>query len=170
MLTRLRVVDGKQFVYLQKNSAELCRFLTGKSAYTRPLAASTAFEEVLAARDKTYKASLRELMEGAAEAPAAADEQPPAVDDLGLDEPLVAAAGAPGHDRKLGKRQRASALKQLPRMAAVLVQRPGRPDWAPAVLMDNGRSAPAIEASASAGFMAPWWWVLMATSITSSTA
>ena len=43
--------EGKRFLRLKKSHEGLCRFLTGKGAWTSPLASTTVFETLRARRD-----------------------------------------------------------------------------------------------------------------------
>ena len=64
---------------------------------------------------------------------------------LAWTEPISDKASVARQSRRL----RASARKQVPRIAPVELHRPGRPVWICNVLMDNGRGAPAVEATTS---------------------
>lgn len=157
LLSRLRVVDGRQFVYLHKSCSELSKFLTGHPAWKRHLKGTTVFEDIQKVRDEKYKAVLKELMSAQATPEVAAEA--PAEDDLGLDDEAEADAPARGKREAEAvhrqRRLRKLARTQLPRMASVVWERPGRPPWSFTVLLENARGACAIEAT-SANFATMW--------------
>ena len=143
LLCGLVVVDGRQFIHLQKASPELSWFLTGLPVFKRPLLKTNAFEAVMDARDAKYQALIREMGSLDVAGPA------PLVDDLGLDAPPASvdnAAAAAGRNSKRQRRVATSLSKQLPRAVEVVVHRPGLPDWTPLVLVENGRGTAGMEA------------------------
>lgn len=145
VLGGLRVVENRQFVVLNKSNKLLCQFLTGQAAFRRPLRLSSIVEELQSARDRKYQDLLGQRSAASAPEPPQTASVAASVDDLGLDEPISDKASVARQSRRL----RASARKQVPRIAPVELHRPGRPVWICNVLMDNGRGAPAVEATTS---------------------
>ena len=146
VLAGLRVVDGKPFVYLQQSNTVLCRFLTGHPACFRPLAKTSVVEDLRRLRDEAFSTATNELIAASAPVP----EPAASVDDLGLEE-ATARDGGSNQPRVSGRwiRQRRTAiLKQVPRTMTVTCSRPGAAPWPVTLLSENGRSAPAMWATA----------------------
>ena len=149
VLSGLRVVDEQQFVYLQQSNPVLCKFLTGQAACARPMAKTSVVEDLRKLRDRAYKEALDGLL--AAGAPAPLVNAPAAsVDDLDLEAPEAepaASVDAPAASRSSRWYRRAARL-QVPRTTTVTCQRPGAAPWSVTLLMENGRGAPAMLATA----------------------
>ena len=147
VLSGLRVVDGKPFVYLQQSNTVLCRFLTGHPACFRPLAKTSVVEDLRRLRDEAYTQAMDELIAASMPVP----EPAASVEDLGLEE---ATAGddpkdAPPISQRWVRRRRQAFIKQLPRTATVNCLRPGAAPWPVTILLENGRGAPAMWATAA---------------------
>lgn len=150
VLSGLRVVDGKPFLYLQQSNRVLCKFLTGRAACFRPLVTTSVVEELRRLRDQAYRETMTALVKASStQAPKVTEEGAP-VDDLDLEAPtgetLVPCDGA--FSRARARALRKAARKQVPRTTVVTCERPGAAPWSVTLLLENGRGAPAMWATA----------------------
>jgi hypothetical protein len=150
VLTGLCTALDKPFIPLRKSDKVLSLFLTGRPAGLRPLANTLIIEKLLELRNNKRRDLAAEIrrdlrmpaVDDAGAMVAVADGQ---VDDLGLDDPAeVLVAVDPVDKRRRGICNRA-VLSQLPRTAAVSVERPDGTVWEPVLLVDVAHKAPAME-------------------------
>lgn len=153
LLQGLQCEEGKQFLYLWKNSNELSQCFGNALACKRPLVGTVAFEKVLAARNAKYTAMMQELLHGGQ--PDDDEDRPPV--DLGLDmddDELAATAGPSGGAivpvglaKLAASRRTHRALKrQLPKTASVSIDMGSDlPPWTPCLLMEDCKKAAAME-------------------------
>ena len=120
--------DGKAFLRLRKSHDGLCRFLTGKASYHRPLGSTTVFETMRKRRDE---AMAHRGLEAEADPMLA----------LGIDEPQAKAAS------RSTKRARNTAHKHAQQLSSVSVGL--GPGLEIEVLAEVGNCMPAIAATAS---------------------
>jgi len=160
VLQRLKVVEGKQFVYLTKTgggSVVLARFLTKEAPRKRPLAKTAVFESIAKLRDAAYRnfaatplGAATALDEAAATPLGAATAFDDPCEALGLDDDVEQAT-----EQRTRPRARKGAKKRLhkkdqvavPPTAEVCYERPGQTDWKFHVLLEGAAKCPAIEAT-----------------------
>ena len=155
LLGNLTIVEGHKFVHLWKGCPILNKFLTGKSAMHRPLANSSAIENLAAKRNEAFREILADEEDGGEEA-----DDP--VDALGLDEEDDVKMDYQ-KSKKNGRSecQKSKARKYLP-IRMKMMSRPSflpvevqggfapsgeSAPWRPLVLLEVASTAPAMEAT-----------------------
>ena len=150
LLCNLTIVEGHKFVHLWKGCPILNKFLTGKSAMHRPLANSSAIENLAAKRNEAFREILADEEDGGEEA-----DDP--VDALGLDEEddVMLDKNRKGQG-KAAKRKKYLPIRMKmmsrPSFLPVEVQGGFAPSgesapWRPLVLLEVASTAPAMEAT-----------------------
>lgn len=150
LLGNLTIVEGHKFVHLWKGCPILNKFLTGKSAMHRPLANSSAIENLAAKRNEAFRDILADEEDGGEEA-----DDP--VDALGLDEEddVMLDKNRKGQG-KAAKRKKYLPIRMKmmsrPSFLPVEVQGGFAPrgesaPWRPLVLLEVASTAPAMEAT-----------------------
>lgn len=150
LLGNLTIVEGHKFVHLWKGCPILNKFLTGKSAMHRPLANSSAIENLAAKRNEAFREILADEEDGGEEA-----DDP--VDALGLDEEddVMLDKNRKGQG-KAAKRKKYLPIRMKmmsrPSFLPVEVQGGFAPSgesapWRPLVLLEVASTAPAMEAT-----------------------
>ena len=152
VLTGIRTVGDKKYVTLWKNSPELAKLFAGVAACKRPLAKTSVFEKITAARNSKVRELMGALMDDAAANEVGGAEQLVPIADLGLDDEqeqgVMVAAGQPAMPRQKQRRISKSVKKQIPRAVQISIDvGGGGPVWEPVVLTDHAAKAVAIEAT-----------------------
>ena len=138
--------DGKRFVRLKKSHEGLCRFLTGRGSWSRPLASTTVFETLRARRDENLQALAAACFggPGASASGVEEDEEDPMA-QLGIDEPEAFDPVQKGPSRSIKRMRKGVALQHLSATISVGFE----PGCEFLVLAETGSSVPAIELTAS---------------------
>ena len=138
--------DGKKFVRLKKSHEGLCRFLTGKGAWSSPLAGSTVFETLRVRHDEQIEALVAATFSGpGAGEPAAGDGEEDPMALLGIDQPTAFEPGKRSCSRAIS-RLRKSVASQQPGYVRVGLE----PGYELLVLTEaDSHCPPAIELTAS---------------------
>ena len=155
--TGLKNVGGKLYLYLVKSNVQLCNFLAKSPARHKPLAKTSMFERIAAARDAKYKELL--LVDAGFKPPPATVTEVAtgldpcdclgmdvdAVDGLGMDATPKAVATGPRKTKhpRVSKKSRTV----MPPAAEICLPRGGQPDLKLWVLMEQASKAPAMEAT-----------------------
>ena len=136
--------EGKRFLRLKKCHEGLCRFLTGKGAWTSPLASTTVFETLRARRDEKLDALAAVCFDRLeASASGGEDEEDPMA-RLGIDEAEAFEPVQAGPSRAIKRMRKGAALQRFDAIAVGL-----EPGYEFLVLSEKGSDAPAIELTAS---------------------
>lgn len=153
VMSKLRVVDGKRFVFLWKSCADLNALLTGRAkGGGRKLASTAVFAHIWRAKEAKKEDMLR-AAGGPTEELTSAEQPAEASGLASLDlDDFAEGAGQPPKPKrgaKKAKEVKRLLAKQLPKYAQVeLVDAaPIVGLWRPFVLLDGGNSAPALEAT-----------------------
>ena len=142
--------DGKRFVRLKKSHEGLCRFLTGRGSWSRPLASTTVFETLRARRDEILQALVAVSFDrpeasapGVEEVDTLAYSQDPMA-LLGIDEPEASEPVQKGPPRSITRMRKDVVLRQDATISVGF-----EPGCEFLVLSETGSSVPAIELTAS---------------------
>ena len=140
--------DGKRFLRLRKTHDGLCRFLTGKGSWTRPLAATAVFETLRVWRNEMVAALVAESFDGvgAEVAPGADGDEEDPMALLGIDDAAAFEPGCQAGPTRAIKRMRQGSALQWGSTAVSVGLEPG---FQFSVLAEPSYSVPAIELTAS---------------------
>jgi len=142
VLTQLRTLAGKQFLYLTKQSTQLSSFLCKERVNKHPLAKTFVFERLAKARDDVYK---KLMSAGGDTLPVApASQKPDEQDQLGLDDLNATATSLQDSGKK---RPRKKDRIQIAPTATIELPMLGGNPWEVIMLMEPANKSPAIEAT-----------------------
>ena len=151
VLSRLRTVGDKQFIYLWRSNRDLTNFLTDIAFFRRPLKHSNVLQRLADLRNTKMVELMGKLhdMADAADAGKSHVEASAVTDSLDMDdepgdEKPEEEIKANGQRKHVSRRDR-NLRKQLPKVHEVSYDRPGDDPWTPMLLMEAATVSPAME-------------------------